>query len=92
MSLDTLCTIESAAAVLELSAGTLRRWQRQGRIHGHTLSPVLWPDLLDFTTARPTAYFSVREVLAEASRPSTKRPPVLSELLEPVAYVRPLSA
>jgi Helix-turn-helix domain len=67
-SIDRLLTLESAAQVLELSPSTLRRWLRQGRIHGHTLNTAPWSDLLDFTTARPATYFRVREVLAEASR------------------------
>ncbi len=65
---DRLQTLEAVAAVLQIAPSTLRRWGRQGRIHGHALSSVPWGDLLDFSTGRPATYYRVREVLEEASR------------------------
>jgi transposase-like protein len=66
-SIDRLQTLEQAARVLQLTPSTLRRWVRQGRIHGHTLDTDIWSVLLDFTI-RPSTYFCAREVLADASR------------------------
>ncbi len=68
MQNDDLKTLAAAADALQLAPSTLRRWLRRGRIQGHTLDVDPWSDVLDFTTARPTTYFRIREVLAQVSR------------------------
>jgi hypothetical protein len=86
-TIDELQTIESAASTLRLAPSTLKRWLRQGRIHGHTLNTAQWCNELDFASTQPSTYYRVREVLVDADcRKPTRRSP-LSELLEPVAYI-----
>jgi hypothetical protein len=73
-NLDRLETLDSAARVIQVRPSTLRRWVRQGRIHGHTLEAASWSSLIDFEAflnfpaCPPSTYFRVSEILTETTQ------------------------